>query len=109
MDDLLTVLRLQERVDKLERQSLEHWFVLAMLLSRSGLDEAGVDRAFTLASTSLDEFGNKLTDRMVAERLATPEGQAEHQRMEEERRQHMRRLWREECREDGRIYRDPTT
>jgi hypothetical protein len=105
MDDLLTVLRLQERVDKLERQALEHWFLIAVLLGRSGLDADGVDRAFTFASTSIDS----VTDKMAAERLATPEGQEQYRQMEEKRREHMRNLWREECREDGRIYRDPTT
>jgi hypothetical protein len=104
MDDLMTLLRLQERMDKLERQNLEYWMLIAMLLSRSGLDEAGVDRAFTWASQSLDG----LTDKIAAQQAATPEGQERARRLEEERRAHLRRLWREECREDGRIYRDPT-
>lgn len=79
-----------------------------MLLARSGLDEASIERAHTYAESAWKEIGEKMGAQASEKWLATPEGQEAHRHAEEAHRQRLREFWREDCKDAGRILPDPT-
>ncbi len=99
---------LPDRVHKLERKLFEHDVILTWLLSRSGLDESRIQRAFALAAETVDHVFEVRADQAMQAWLATAEGKEAKRKADEAFRARQKELWREACREDGRIYPDPT-
>lgn len=103
-----SLLALPERISKLECQVFEQQILLSMLLNRSGLDEAGILRAFDLASSTREKITAELSGKVIREWHQTPEGKEARERTAMEVRRRQKELWREACLEDGRIFPDPT-
>ncbi len=102
------LLNLPERVEKLERVVFEQRLLLGSLLTRQGLDQQGLERAFAWATEASERVLQELAERKHAEWLQTPEGEEASRKANKEFLQRQRELWREWCREDGKIRPDPT-
>jgi hypothetical protein len=97
-----------DRIAKLEEKVGEQWLLIDILLNRSGLDTAGIERAHQYAEDTWKNIMDTMAKRASDKYLSTPEGQETHRIMEEEMHQRRREFWREDCVEAGRILPDPT-
>ena len=97
-----------DRFEKLETTVGELWVLIDILLNRSGLDAAGIERAHDYATKAWKEVVEEMAKRSSDNFLATPEGQETRRKILAERRERTRQFWREDCKEAGRILPDPS-
>jgi hypothetical protein len=97
-----------ERFEKLETKIGELSILVDILLDRSGLDMAGIERAHDYAEKTWKEIVETLAKRASDDFLATPEGQQVQQEILEQRGQRARQFWRGDSKEAGRIFPDPS-
>jgi hypothetical protein len=92
-----------DRFAKLEKAVGELTLLVDILLCRSGLDAAGIERAHEYAASVWKETVETMAKRASDQFLATPEGQNVHRQILADQRERQRQIWREDCVEAGRI------
>ena len=109
-DELMmkVLLDLPQRLEKLQRELFEQRYLITALLNRAGLNEAGINRAFDLATDDCERITQELSSKSNGQWLGTVEGKQARQLATEEARRREKEMWREDCIENGRIYPDPT-
>lgn len=109
-DDLMgrAILNLFPRVEALENKIGQLQFLVIVLLQRTGLDREGVVRALDLAEQENERITKEVSENLLARWRETPEGLEATRKADELWKLHQRKMWQEECVEDGRIHPDPS-
>lgn len=95
--------------DNLVQTVKELRYLVAALLSRSGLDDKGVLQAFEVAEAETRKLDETLMDTAARLFHATPEGQEAVRLGDAERQRREHQIWKEDCIEEGRIRRHPAS
>lgn len=90
------------------QQNKELRFLIAILLLQTGLPPEKIEEANEIAKKAVWETDQQMMDLIAKKHRATPEGQQAHAKAMEEHHERVKKMWRQDCIEDGRIMPDPT-